>query len=50
MPKVIKGVTYEVFFKIYSKVNQVIYLSLPIYSPGAMALPWFFFFFFFWDI
>ena len=36
MPKVTKG--HEVFFRIYSKVNQVIYSSIPIYLPGFKAL------------
>ena len=31
-------ITHEVFFRIYSKVNKVIYLSLPIYSLGFKAL------------
>ena len=37
MPKVIKVITQEVLFRIYSKVNQVIYSSIPIYSPGFKA-------------
>ena len=38
MPKVIRAITHEVIFRIYSKVNQVIYSSILIYSPGFMAL------------
>ena len=32
MPKITKGPLMNHFFKIYSKVNQVIYSSLPVYS------------------
>ena len=28
--------THEVLFRIYSKVNQVIYSSIPIYSQGSI--------------
>ena len=31
-------ITHEWIFRIYSKVNQVIYSSIPIYSPGFKAL------------
>ena len=37
-PKLQRAITHEVFFRIYSKVNQVIYSSIPIYSPGFKAL------------
>ena len=36
--KLQRAITHEVFFRIYSKVNQVIYSSIPIYSPGFKAL------------
>ena len=32
------AITHEVIFRIYSKVNQVIYSSIPIYSSGFKAL------------
>ena len=38
MPKVTRAITHEVFFRIYSKVIHVIYLSIPIHSPGFKAL------------
>ena len=38
MPKVIMGHNSYSNFRIYSKVNQVIYSSIPIYSPGFKAL------------
>ena len=37
-PMLQRAITNEVFFRIYSKVNQVIYSSIPIYSPGFKAL------------
>ena len=37
-PKLQRGLYHEVFFRIYSKINQVIYLSLPIFSPNIKAL------------
>ena len=40
MPNVIKGHNSWSIFKIYSKVNQVIYSPLPVYSPGFKTLPW----------
>ena len=33
MPKITRAIAHEVVFKIYSKVNQVIYSSL-VYSPS----------------
>ena len=33
-----RAITHKVFCRIYSKVNQVIYLFIPIYSPGFKAL------------
>ena len=33
-----RAITHEVFFKIYSNVNQMVYLSLPINSPSFKAL------------
>ena len=33
-----RAITHYVFFRICSKVNQVIYSSIPIYSPGFKAL------------
>ena len=33
-----RAITQEVLFRIYSKVNQVIYSSLPIYSLNFKAL------------
>ena len=38
MPKLQRAITHEIFFKIYSKVNQIIYSSLPVYSPSFKAL------------
>ena len=39
MPKITKGhITQEVFFKISSKVNQVVYSSLPVYSSSFKDL------------
>ena len=38
VPKLQRTITQEVFFRIYSKFNQVIYLSLPIYSSSFKAL------------
>ena len=38
MPNITKGHNHEVFFRIYSKVNLVIYSSLPIYSSGFKVL------------
>ena len=37
-PKLQRAITHEVFFRIYSKVNQVIYSPIPIHSPGFKAL------------
>ena len=37
-PKLQRAITHEVFFRSYSKVNQIIYSSIPIYSPGFKAL------------
>ena len=37
-PKLQRAITHEVFFRIYSKVNQVIYSSLPIHSSTFKAL------------
>ena len=37
-PKLQRAITHEVFFRIYSKVNQITYLSLPIYSSSFKAL------------
>ena len=37
-PKLQRVIMHEVIFRIYSKVNQVIYSSIPIYSPGYKAL------------
>ena len=37
-PKLQKFITHEIFFGIYSKVYQIIYLSLPIYSPSFKVL------------
>ena len=37
-PKLQRAITQEVFFKISSKVNQVVYSSLPVYSPSFKAL------------
>ena len=31
MPKIIRAITHEIFFRIYSKLNQVIYSTLPIF-------------------
>ena len=45
MPKMTKSITQEVLFKIYLKVNQVIYSSLPIYSLNFKALASIVFFF-----
>ena len=33
-----RAITHEVLFRIYSKVNQVIYSSIPIHSSGFKAL------------
>ena len=33
-----RAITYEIFFRIYPKVNQVIYSSLPINSPSFKSL------------
>ena len=38
MPKLLWAIPHEVFFRIYSEVNQVIYSSISIYSPGFKAL------------
>ena len=39
MPKFTKeAITLDIFFRIYSKVNQVIYSLLPINSPSFKAL------------
>ena len=38
MPKITKGHNSEVFFKISSKVIQVVYSSLPVYSSSFKAL------------
>ena len=39
MPKITKGHnSISIFFKIYSKVNEVVYSSLQIHSPNFMAL------------
>ena len=32
------AITYEIFFRIYKKINQVIYSSLPINSPTFKSL------------
>ena len=32
-----RAIIHEVYFKIYSKVNQAIYSSLPIYSSSFKA-------------
>ena len=37
-PKLQRAITHEEFFRIYSKVNQVIFSSIQIYSPGFKAL------------
>ena len=37
-PKLQRAITQEVFFKISSKVNQVVYSSLPVYSSIFKAL------------
>ena len=37
-PKLQRAITQEVCFKISSKVNQVVYSSLPVYSPSFKAL------------
>ena len=37
-PKLQRAITHDIFFRIYSKVNQVIYSSIPIYSQGFKAL------------
>ena len=38
MPKITKGITQEVYFKISSKVNQIVFSSLPVYSSSFKAL------------
>ena len=38
MPNLQRAITHEIFFRIYSKVNQVIYSSLSINSPSFKAL------------
>ena len=38
MPKMTKGHNSRSTFQNLSKVNQVIYSSIPIYSPGFKAL------------
>ena len=38
-PKLQRAITLEAFFKIYSKVSQVVYSSLPIYVSSFKALP-----------
>ena len=39
MPKITKGhIIRELFLKIYSKVNQVVYSSLPVYSSSFKVL------------
>ena len=38
MPKLQRAISQEVFFKISSKVNQVVYSSLPVYSSSFKAL------------
>ena len=48
-PKLQKAITHEVFFKIYSKVNQVFYSSLPIYASSFKALASIVFFRYFAD-
>ena len=37
MPKITRAITQEVFFKISSKVNLVVYSSLPVYSSSFKA-------------
>ena len=37
-PKLQRAITHEVFFRMYSKVNPVIYSSLPIYSSSFKGL------------
>ena len=37
-PKLQRAITQDVFFRIDLKVNQVIYSSLPIYSPRFKVL------------
>ena len=37
-PKLQRAIIHEVFFRIYSQVNQVIYSSIPIYLLGFKAL------------
>ena len=37
-PKLQRAITQEAFFKISSKVNQVVYSSLPVYSSSSKAL------------
>ena len=38
MPKITKGHNSRSIFQIYSKVNQVVYSSLPVYSPSFTTL------------
>ena len=37
-PKLPRAISLEVFYRIYSKINQIIYSSIPVYSPGFKAL------------
>ena len=37
-PNLQRAITYKIFFRIYKKVNQVIYSSLPIISPSFKSL------------
>ena len=37
-PNLQRAITHEIFFRIYSEVNQVIYSPLPIKSPSFKAL------------
>ena len=38
MPKLQRAITQEVYFRISSKVNQVVYSLLPVYSSSFKAL------------
>ena len=49
MPKMPRAITWEVFFRIFSKVNKVIYSLLPIYSSNFKALAWIVFETFCWQ-
>ena len=37
-PMLQRAITHDIFFRIYSKVNQVFYSSIPIHSPNFKAL------------